>query len=181
MAYYCVWCRSYPLRHWWRKTELKWGQRGRQMLAVVLRRKAQGTWLLVCRHLWSLAGLKPCLWAQETRALRSLMPTQEGDEGDNGRLKVTPSQRLPYPLFEVDLLSPSTCFQFPGLNIFGNDFVCLLASLLNHCLSPKVRVQHVLLTTKSSTHHTALETWGQPCVRAVWDILGTAMFLSYSL
>lgn len=50
---------------------------------------------------------------------------------------------------------PSTCFQFPALNIFGNEFVCLFASLLNHCLPPKVRVQHVLITTKSSTHHSS--------------------------
>lgn len=76
--------------------------------------KAQGTWLLVCCHLWRLARLKPCLWVQETRALRSLMPTQKRDEGDNGGLKVAPSQRLPHPLFEVDLLSPQHPLSIPS-------------------------------------------------------------------
>lgn len=105
-------------------------------------------------------GLKPCLWAQGTRALRSLMPIQERDDGDSGRLKVTPSQRLPSLCLKGIFSSPSTRFRFPALKIFGNDFVCLLASFLNHRLPPKVRVQHVLLTTKSSTYHTVLRDTG---------------------
>ena len=99
--------------------------------------KALGTWLVICCHLWSLVGLKRCLWVQGTRALRlrSLMPIQERDEGDSERLKVTPSQRLPYPLFEVDLLFPQHSLSIPSTEHLWKWF-CMFTCFLFKSLSP---------------------------------------------